>query len=118
MPSSRHRRVGFVVACAVTLLATRAAAEPAPSDRLRMREPATLTVASGKTYELPPGRWMAEHVFEEKEAELKAAQESTVRLTAERDSYKKSAEQWQPGWKFAVSALVAGIAIGVYASTR
>lgn len=73
--------------------------EPPPSEHLRMRDPSTLHVASGRTFLLPPGRFISERLFAEHEAELKRLQTSETRLTAERNALKKLAESSAgPGW--------------------
>jgi hypothetical protein len=107
-------RCGMAAALAVYLLATRAAADPAPSERLRMRDPSTLTLISGRVLELPPGRFIEEFEFMKWEIEIKRLQDAETRLTAERDSYKRSTESWSPGWKTLLGALTVGIAIGVF----
>ncbi len=109
----RAKFVGLAAALAVHLLAVDAAAEPAPSDRLRMRAPSSLTLPSGRVLELPPGRYIAEPTFEKDEIELKRLQELEVRLTAENTSLRKSAEAWRPGWVIVVSAVLTGISIAV-----
>ncbi len=114
-------RYGAVAAC-VVLLSARAAADPAPSDYLRMRGPSVLTVPAPSVCsngcDLPPGRWMAEPRFVAGELELKRLQDAETRLTAENQSFRKSAAEWSPGWKTITTTLIAGIAIGIYASTR
>jgi hypothetical protein len=106
-------RFGIAVALAVHLLAARATAEPAPTERLRMRDPSTLTLISGRVLELPPGRFIEEFEFMRMEIEFKRLQDAETRLTAERDSYRKSTESWSPGWKTLIGALTVGITIGV-----
>jgi len=61
---------------------------------------------------------MAEPVFAARDAELRALQADRTRLVAERDSYKRSAEQWHPGWKMVATAFIAGISATIYAFTR
>lgn len=107
-------RCGIAAALVVYLLAARAAAEPAPGVRLRMREDSTLTLKSGRVFELPPGRYIEEIEFERLEIEHKRLQDAETRLTAERDSYRKSTDQWQVGWKSLVFALTTGVALGIY----
>ena len=107
-------RCGLAAALVVYLLATRAAADPAPSIRLRMREDSTLTLKSGRVLDLPPGRYIEEIEFEKLEIEFKRLQDAETRLTAERDSYKKSTDQWRVGWKTLVFAFTAGAALGAY----
>lgn len=107
-------RVGMAAALAVYLLAVRAAAEPAPGVRLRMRDDSTLTLKSGRVLELPPGRFIEETEFERLEIEFKRLQDAETRLTAERDSLEKSTDSWRPGWVTLTLTLATGLAIGVY----
>ncbi len=108
----------WFAAVLVVLLSADTAAEPAPSHHLRMRDPSTLTVSNGKTYELPPGRFLSEPFFEKKDQELRRLQELETRLTAERDEYRRQATTWRPGWKTAGTAFLLGIAGAVFAFTR
>lgn len=107
-------RVGMAAALAVYLLATRAAADPAPSVRLRMRDDSTLTLKSGRVLELPPGRFIEEVEFMRMEIEFKRLQDAETRLTAERDSLQKTTEGWRPGWVTLSLTLATGLAVGVY----
>jgi hypothetical protein len=108
------RRVGTALAVLVYLLAETASAEPAPSVRLRMRDDSTLTLKSGRVLELPPGRFIEETEFERMEAEHRRLQEAETRLTAERNSYKKSNDEWRLGWKSLVFAFALGSAYATY----
>lgn len=107
-------RCGLAAALVVYLLAARAAADPAPGVRLRMRDDSTLVLKSGHELALPPGRFIEEMEFEKWEIELKRLQDAETRLTAENDTLHKLTESWQPGWKTLAITLASGIAIGVY----
>lgn len=110
----RHRKMGMAAALVVYLLATRAAAEPAPSQHMRMRDPSSLTVKSGRTFELPPGRFIEEELFQKSEAERMKMADAVTRLTAENRSYKTSSKEWRPGWKSLCTAFALGMAYAVY----
>lgn len=109
-----HKRLGLVAALIVHLLAIKAAADPAPSNYLRMRDPSSLTLKSGRVLDLPPGRFVEESAFAANEAEEKRLQEAETRLTAENKSLRETAATWQPGWKTLALTLATGLALGVY----
>ena len=111
---SSRKRCGLAAALLVTLLTGRAAAEPAPSNYLRMRDPSTLTLKSGRVLELPPGRFVEEKTFASHDDEVKRLQDAETRLTAENKSLRDTAATWQPGWKTLAITLATGLAIGVY----
>ncbi len=109
-----RKRLGTAVALVVYLLAARAAADPAPSDRLRMRDSSSLTLKSGRVLELPPGRFTEERTFEKDETELKRLQDQETKLGAENRSLRDSAAGWQPGWRTLLLAVASGAMIGFY----
>lgn len=116
------RLVAFAVACVLTSSARATADEalpaPAPSERLRMRDPSVLTLKSGNRLALPAGRFIVEPRFEEDEAELKRLQEAEVRLTAENKSLRASTSGWQPGWKTLTATMITGVLAGLYIRDR
>lgn len=108
----------MMAAVFVGAMASDAHAEPPPSDHLRMKDASTLILKSGRTLDLSPGRYITEEKFSAFELETKRLQEAEIRLKAENESLRKSAEGWRPGWKILAGAVLTGIGVGVYVTVR
>lgn len=109
----RHKiAVGFALAVA---LSTRSAAD---DFALHIIAPSKLETAKGTKLELPPGYFLDEPTWKRLDDELKRLQEAETRLRAENESFRKSAQEWQPGWKTLLGATLSGIAIGAYAYSK
>ncbi len=74
---------------------------------------------NGKDYVVPQGTHvLAPGAWEPLDAEMLRLQEQETRLKAENESFRKSADKFEPGWKLLVSALVIGIAGGAYVGAK
>lgn len=93
--------------------------EAMPVPHLRMRAPATLRASNGHDYLIPEGAHvLAPDAWSKYDAELRELQEARTRLTAENQSFRKSAAEWKPGWVTIVSVLAVGISGGVYLGAK
>lgn len=98
--------------------------EPMPTGHLRLLSPGVLRMLdgggeTGRSFSIPP----LSHVLDSEEwdlldAEFRRLQDAEVRLGAENGSLRKSAEEWRPGWRLLVVALVAGAAGGLYLGAK
>lgn len=105
-----------IILAAIILVATsRAAADPV---HLHMRTPSTLTTESGNTRQLPPGYFLDEETYGKLDTEVRRLQEQETRLVAENRSLRKTLSSWRPGWVVVMSAVVGGVALGVYAHSK
>jgi hypothetical protein len=102
-------RKGCAVAAAiVTVLASRAAADPI----LHFKSPSTVTTQKGSVLTLPPGYFLDEPTWKDKDAEMRRLQDAETRYKAENDSLRKSAAKQWFDWKVVVAAAAAGFAAG------
>lgn len=108
-------RPRVLLAAIVILATTRAAADPV---HLHMRSPSTVTTDGGTTLKLPPGYFLDEESYGKLDTEVRRLQEQETRLVAENGSLRKTLSSWRPGWVVVVSAVVSGVAIGVYAHSK
>ena len=104
-----HRRVFLAAALATVLFAREATGEPI----LHIKTPSTLKTEGGSELRLPPGYFLDEEAWRERDLELKRLQESDVRLRAENRSLRKSAEADAIPWKTIGCAIVFGAFVGV-----
>lgn len=110
---TRARLVAALVVAAALALPARAAAEPPPP--VHLKSGSSVTTDRGSVLRLPPGYFVTEDGWSKLDVEVRRLQESEVRLKAENESLRDSAESWQPGWKTLAGALVAGISLGTWA---
>jgi hypothetical protein len=101
----RHRRLTFAV-----VLASALAARSAGGDILHLKTPSEVHTQGGSTLQLPPGYFLDEPTFEEKDAELRGLQDEHTRLNAENESLRKSARKSPWDWRIVSAAFAAGCA--------
>ena len=87
----RNRRLFLVTACVATLISREAGA-----DIWHIKSDSTLKTAKGSELTLPPGYFLDEETWRERDLEMKRLQEQETRLKAENKSLRESASS--PGW--------------------
>lgn len=120
------RVVGAVATVLVVVIATRAAADPAPLPApantsltwYHVETPGHLVTEGGTDLRLPPGYYLPEPVWRALDTEVRRLQDQETRLTAENASLTESATGWQPGWKTLGLAVLSGVALGAYLEHR
>ncbi len=105
-----RRRIGIVLALATVLAAKDASGDPI----YRIKSPSTLKTEKGSELKLPPGYFLDETTWQERDAELKRLQEQETRLKAENGSLRKSAKEDYP-WLATGVVGAFGIAVGIFA---
>lgn len=98
----RNRKAMALVALAVVL-----AAREAHGDIYHIKTPSTLKTEKGSELKLPPGYFLDEETWMERDAEMRRLQEQESRLKAENLSLRSSADDF-PWGKIAL-----GIAVGL-----
>jgi hypothetical protein len=102
----RHSRLVLAVVV-LGALESRAAA-----DITHLKSPSTVTTERGSVLTLPPGYFLDEPTWGERDTRLKNAEDERTRLKAENESLRKSAAKQWFDWKVVVAAAVAGFATG------
>lgn len=104
----RARRL-FLAAVVVVLSSREAAGET-----WHLKSPSEVVTEKGSKVALPPGYFLDEKSWQERDAELKAAQAERTRLKAENDSLRKSASDSSP-WLAGtvVLSLITGIVYSI-----
>lgn len=103
----RTRRT-ILMAFLIVAAAREAAADP--GDIYHVKSASTLKTEKGSELKLPPGYFLDEKTWQERDSELKAAQEARTRLAAENDSLRKSADDIP--WKTVGCAFLFGAFVG------
>lgn len=103
----RHPRVSFAIVVACALAARSAGGEPT----LHLKTPSEVHTQGGTNLTLPPGYFMDEPTFDEKNAEMKRLQEQETRLGVENQSLRKSARKSPWDWRIVSAAFAAGCAV-------
>jgi hypothetical protein len=101
-------RPRVAIIAALLILETRAAADPI----LHIKSPSTLTTEKGSTLRLPPGYFLDEPTWKDKDAHVRAVEDDLTRKNAENASLRKSASKQWFDWKVVVAAAAAGFAAG------
>lgn len=115
------RRRAFAIAAVIVLTSPEANGDvyvPRLGEILHLQSSTTGRTDGGTDLRLPPGYFLDEPTFQAKDVEMRRLQEAETRLKAENDSFRKTQKEWQPGWKLMMSALVIGIAGGVYVRSK
>lgn len=102
----KNRRLFLASACIATLLA-----REARGDIWHLKSSSSLTTEKGSELKLPPGYFLDEKTWAERDLEMKRLQEQETRLVAENKSLRKSASE-PPTW-LTVVVSAAGIALSV-----
>lgn len=105
----KRTRFALVVGVAAVLAARDASGDPI----YHLKSPSTLKTEKGSELKLPPGYFLDEQTWQDRDAEMKRLQEQETRLTAENKSLKKSATGDYP-WLATGVVGAFGIAIGVF----
>lgn len=99
-----RRRVLLAVAVVVAI------SREAAGDIYHLKSPSEVVTEKGSKLSLPPGYFLDEKTWQERDAELKRLQEDETRKRAENESLRKSAEEVP--WKTVACALVFGAFVG------
>ena len=100
----RHQKA-VIVAALIVLSAREAAGEPI----YHFKSPSTITTERGSSLNLPPGYFLDEKTWQDRDLELKRAQEERTRFKAENESLRKSSLDGM-----SVTFAVVTLAIGVF----
>jgi len=111
-------RCGAAIVCGVAVLvgSTGAAADPVLTFA-HLHSPREACLAASDPPDcvsLPAGYFLDEPTYLHLDAEMKRLQDQETRLSTENESLRKTAASWQPGWITLTTALVVGLAAGVY----
>lgn len=101
-----RRRWALVVGIAI-VLETRATA-----DTWHLKTPSTVKTDAGSELKLPPGYFLDEISWRERDEKLKALEESDTRLRAQNASLRASATEVSFGWRTLGVVLLVGVAAG------
>lgn len=93
-------------------LATVLAAREAAGDIHHLKSSSDVTTEKGSKLKLPPGYFLDEKTWQERDAELKKAQEDRTRLKAENESLRKYVNEDAIPWKTIGCAIVFGAFVG------
>ena len=87
--------------------------QEASGETYHLKSPSTVETDKGSRVRLPPGYFLDEQSWQERDAELKRLQEQETRLKAENKSLRKSGSEYP--WVATGTVLVFGIAFGALA---
>ncbi len=105
--SMRNRRLFLATACAAMLISREVNAEI-----YHIKSPSELKTEKGSELKLPPGYFLDEKTWAERDLEMKRLQEQETRLVAQNKSLRKSASS--PVWlTVAVSTLGASLGLAI-----
>lgn len=106
----RHPRVMFAIALA-GVLATREAA----GDITHLKSPSHVETQKGSKLDLPPGYFLDEQTWQDRDAVLKKAQDDATRFKAENDSLRKTSNSGSTDTRFMVITFAIGVFSGYVA---
>ncbi len=101
------RRAAVIAVLAVTLAARETAAEI-----YRMKSPSTLKTEKGSELKLPPGYFLDEEAWRERDERMKKLEADRTRLGAENRSLRKSSTEYP--WLATATVGAFGIVLGVF----
>jgi len=104
-----RRRLAIAVIAAGVLAARETHGDPI----YHVKSPSTLKTEKGSELKLPPGYFLDEETWRERDLELKQAQADRTRLKAENESLRKSASEYP--WAATALVGVFGVAVGIFA---
>lgn len=102
----RHPRIAIAVVLASALAARSAGGDPVT----HLKTPSEVHTQGGSVLQLPPGYFLDEPTYKEKDGELRRLQEQETRLKAENESLRKSARKSPWDWRIVSAAFAAGCA--------
>lgn len=105
-----RQRVALLVAVAATL-----AARDAAGETWHLKSPSTVVTEKGSRLALPPGYFLDERTWQERDLELKRLQEQETRLKAENRSLRKSVTVDAIPWATIACAMLFGAGAGIIA---
>lgn len=105
----RHRRLFIATVVFGTLIAREARGD----EIWRVKSPSTLKTEKGSEITLPPGYFLDEEAWQERDLEMRRLQEIETRLKAENKSLRESADF--PPWGYVLVGVV-GVALGATAA--
>lgn len=91
---------------------------PKAGEIVHLNTPTTGKTDGGTDLRLPPGYFLDEPTYLEKDTELKESQPIITRLKAENESFRKTTQSWQPGWKTLITTALVGFAGGWYIHSK
>lgn len=106
-----HRKT-LIAAVVVSVLASRAAADPV----LHLNTPSTVHTDGGADLRLPPGYFLDESTWQTRDGEFRRLQDQEHRLKAENDSLRKSNNDYP--WLATGVVFAFGIATGIFVMTQ
>lgn len=87
-------------------------AREASGDIYHLKSPSTLKTEKGSELKLPPGYFLDEKTWQERDAELKKLQDERTRRNAENESLRKSASEYP--WLATGAVGAFGILAGIF----
>lgn len=108
----RGRRYALAL-LVVAALTRETAAEPI----YHIKSPSVLKTEKGSELSLPPGWFLDERTWQERDLEMRRLQEQETRLKAENDSLRKSARDDYP-WLATGVVGAFGVAVGIFIVTQ
>lgn len=121
------RASGPVTVAVLLALTTRAAADPStyvpcPDDTCYLHIVSNSSLYTDTSDDvqlrLPPGWFVDEGTWGRMDAEQKRLQDVETRLSAENRTLRTALDGWQPGWMTLSTALVVGLAAGIYIGVK
>lgn len=89
------------------------AAREASGDVWHIKTPSVVVTEKGSKLDLPPGYFLDEEAWRERDLELKRLQEQETRLKAENRSLRKTVAADAIPWRVIVCAMAFGAAAGI-----
>jgi len=105
-----HRRLVLVIAVAGLL-----AAREASGDVTHLKSPSHVETEKGSKLDLPPGYFLDEQTWQDRDAALKKAQTDATRFKAENDSLRKTVNSGSIDTRFAIITFAVGVFSGYVA---
>ncbi len=104
-----RNRLALMVAVGAVIAARDASGDPI----YHLKSPSTLKTEKGSELKLPPGYFLDEQTWQDRDAEMKRLQEQETRLSAENLSLRKSARDDYP-WLATGVVGAFGVALGAF----
>lgn len=118
----KSRRIALATVIAIVLLERSAFGDepaPLPSKDVVLKVDGVMALPSGRAFRVPArAHILTPDAYSALDLEMRRLQETETRLAAENESFRKSAEAWRPGWVVVTSAIVTGLAGGIYLGSK